>query len=113
VEKPADEFTLYDLRVEVVRCRGEMVCSHSIGDYFELSGENLSMPDGQTFPIYPLAALLVFLPAKQRETDPNDWMTTDSEIACPDPNCGAIFRITRTGKTTFRHSEVTRVPLHD
>lgn len=111
MEKPADEFTLYDLRVEVVRCRGEMVCNHQIGDYFELSGENLSMPDGQTFPIYPLASLLVFLPAKQRETHANDWMTTDSEIACPDPHCGAIFRISRTGKTTFRHGEVTRVPL--
>ena len=109
--KPADEFTLYDLRVEVVRCRGEMVCNHQIGDYFELSGENLSMPAGQTFPIYPLAALLVLLPAKQRETHPHDWMSTDSEIACPDPLCGAIFKITRTGTTTFRHSEVTKVPL--
>ena len=38
-------------------------------------------------------------------------MTTDTEIACPDPHCGAIFRITRTGKSIFRHSEVTRVPL--
>ncbi|MCH7823502.1 MAG: TIGR04076 family protein [Acidobacteria bacterium] len=88
-----------------------MVCNHQIGDYFELCGENLSMPAGQTFPIYPLAALLPLLPAKQRETHPNDWMSTDSEIACPDPHCGAIFKITRTGKTTFRHGEVTRVPL--
>ncbi len=111
MEKPADEFTLYDLRVEVVGCRGEMVCNHQIGDYFELSGENLSIPVGQTFPIYPLASLLLFLPAKQRQTHPHDWMTTDTEIACPDPHCGAIFRISRTGKTTFRHSEVTRVPL--
>jgi uncharacterized repeat protein (TIGR04076 family) len=106
-----DEFTLYDLRVEVVECRGEMVCNHKIGDYFELSGENLSLPAGQTFPIYPLASLLMFLPAKQRQTDAHDWMTTDTDIACPDPHCGAIFRITRTGQTTFHHGEVTRVPL--
>ena len=111
MEKPGDEFTLYDLRVEVVRCRSEMVCNHKIGDYFELCGENLSMPAGQTFPIYPLASLLMLLPAKQRQTHPNDWMSTDSEIACPDPLCGAIFKITRTGETTFRHSDVTRVPL--
>ncbi len=39
-------------------------------------------------------------------------MTTDMEVACPDPLCGARFRITRTGTTVFRHSEVTRVPLH-
>ena len=106
-----DEFTLYDLRVEVVHKRGILVCNHKAGDSFELSGENLSLPPGQTFPIYPLAALLPLLPAKQRETHPNDWMTTDTEIACPDPNCGAVFRITRTGKRTFRHSETTVVPL--
>lgn len=106
-----DEFTLYDLRVEVVACRGEMVCNHRIGDSFELSGENLSLPPGQTFPVYPLAALLPLLPAKQRPTHPNDWMTTDTDVACPDPNCGAVFRITRVRKRVFRHSEVTVVPL--
>jgi len=105
-----DEFTLWDLRVEVVAGDQDMVCSHRVGDYFELSGENLSFPAGQTFPLYPLAALLPLLPAKQRDTHPNDWMTTDTEIACPDPHCGGVFRITRTGRSTFRHGEVTRVP---
>ncbi len=107
----ADTFELYDLRVEVAECCGRMVCNHAIGDYFELSGENLSFPPGQTFPIYPLAALLPLLPAKQRQTEPNDWMTTDTDVACPDPRCGAIFRISRTGKRTFRHGEVTATPL--
>jgi uncharacterized repeat protein (TIGR04076 family) len=88
-----------------------MVCNHQVGDYFELSGENLSLPDGQTFPLYSLAALLPLLPAKQRETHPNDWMTTDMEVACPDPLCGGRFKITRVGQSTFRHGEVTRVPL--
>ena len=81
------------------------------GDYFELSGEDLSLPPGQSFPIYPLAALLPLLPAKQRSTHPHDWMTKDAEVACPDPHCGARFRIIRTGTSTFRHGEVTRVPL--
>jgi uncharacterized repeat protein (TIGR04076 family) len=106
-----DEFVLYDLRVEVVPGDREMVCNHRAGDYFDLKGENLSLPPGQSFAIYPLAALLPLLPAKQRETHDNDWMTTDAEIACPDPLCGARFRITRTGKSTFRHGEVTKVPL--
>ncbi len=106
-----DEFKLYDLRVEVVQGPGEMVCSHEVGDYFELSGETLSFPPGQTFPLYPLAALLPLLPAKQRETDANDWMTTDTDVACPDPHCAARFRITRVGRTTFRHADVTAVPL--
>ena len=111
----SDEFTLWDLRVEVVSCRPgmKMVCNHRIGDFFELSGENLSLPPGQTFPIYPLAAVLPLLPAKQRPTHPHDWMTTDTDVACPDLHCGAIFRITRVRERTFRHSEVTVVPLAD
>lgn len=106
-----DEFTLYDLKVEVHRSRGKMICYHKIGDYFEVKGENLSLPHNESFSIYALAALLPLLPAKQRETHPNDWMSTDEEVSCPDPHCGAIFRITRTNKRVFKHSEVTAVPL--
>jgi len=106
-----DTFELYDLRVEVVGKAEDMVCNHPPGDYFELSGENLSLPPGQTFPLYPLAALLPLLPAKQRDTHAHDWMTTDTDIRCPDPLCGAVFRITRTGKSVFHHAQVTRVPL--
>lgn len=88
-----------------------MICNHKAGDFFELRGENLSLPPGQTFPMYPLAAILPLLPAKQRETHPHDWMTTDGLIACPDPNCGGRFRISRTGKSDFDHADVTAVPL--
>lgn len=106
-----DSFELYDLRVEVIASDRPMVCNHKIGDWFELSGENLSFPPGQTFPLYPLAALLPLLPAKQRPTAATDWMTTDTDVACVDPNCGARFRITRTGRRTFRHGDVTVVPM--
>jgi uncharacterized repeat protein (TIGR04076 family) len=107
----SDEFELWNLHVEVSGDPETMVCSHTVGDSFEVSGENLSFPTGQSFSMYALAAILPLLPAKQRVTHANDWMTTDAEIACPDPNCGARFRITRTGKSTFRHSETTQVPL--
>jgi uncharacterized repeat protein (TIGR04076 family) len=106
-----DEFTLWDLRVEVVEGDRPMVCNHRPGDFFEVSGENMTLPPGQSFPIYPLAAILPLLPAKQRATSRTDWMTTDAEVACPDPNCGARFRITRVRETVFRHSEVTATPL--
>ena len=49
--------------------------------------------------------------SKQRPTDANDWMTTDAEIACPDPNCSTRLRITRTGLRRFRHGATTAVPL--
>ena len=112
LRRPSAEFRLFDLRVEVEQAKGlPMVCNHKVGDFFELRGENLSLPPGQTFPLYSLAALVPLLPAKQRETHPHDWMTTDALIACPDPNCGGRFRILRTGTSVFDHAEVTAVPL--
>ena len=105
-----DTFELYDLKVEVVTGDRPFVCSHREGDCFYVQGENLVFPEGSSFSMYALSAILPLLPAKQRDTDPNDWMSTDAYIACPDPNCGARFRITRTGKRTFSHSETTVVP---
>lgn len=106
-----DEFQLYDLRVEVVANRGRMLCRESVGDYFEVRSGTITMPAGQGFPLFAMAALLPLLPAKQRPTHPNDWMTTDSDIACPDVHCGAVFRITRLGLRTLRHSEESGEPL--
>ena len=39
-----DTFTLYDLKVEVVAGDRPMVCSHKVGDYFLVQGENLVFP---------------------------------------------------------------------
>jgi uncharacterized repeat protein (TIGR04076 family) len=107
-----DGFELYDLRVEVVAPPGARIyCNARAGDFFEVHGEMLHLPPGQGFSLYSLAALLPLLPAKQRVSDPNDWMSTDAEVACPDPNCPTRFRITRTGKRRFRHADTTAVPL--
>ena len=71
----------------------------------------MHLPQGQSFSIYSLSAILPLLPAKQRKTHPNDWMTSDAEIACPDPNCPSRLRITRIGQRSFSHAETTAVPL--
>jgi uncharacterized repeat protein (TIGR04076 family) len=105
-------FELYDLRVEVVGPPDRKIyCGARLGDHFELHGEMLILPPGQGFSIYSLAALLPLLPAKQRVTDPNDWMSSDAEVACPDPNCPTRFRITRIGRRRFTRSDVTATPL--
>jgi uncharacterized repeat protein (TIGR04076 family) len=107
-----DTFELYDLRVEVVAPEGgKIFCGAKVGDYFELHGEMLHLPPGQGFSIYSLAALLPLLPAKQRPTHKNDWMTSDAEVACPDPHCSTRFRIRRTGLRRFSRGETTAVPL--
>lgn len=106
-----DSFELYDLKVEIVAPEGRKIYCGRPGDHFELRGEMLHIPEGQGFSIYSLAALLPLLPAKQRVTHPNDWMTSDAEVACPDPNCPSRLKITRLGKRRFSHAETTAVPL--
>ncbi len=103
-------FTLYDLRVEIVAVKPglEAICNHHVGDYFEVSGENISIPAGKTFSMYALAAVLPLLPAKQRVTDEHDWMSSDDHVMCPDPQCEAMMRIVRTGVREFRTEDVTR-----
>jgi uncharacterized repeat protein (TIGR04076 family) len=104
----AETFELYDLKVEVVAPEGaKLWCSARAGDHFELRGENLYLPEGQGFSIYSLAAVLPLLAAKQRVTDENDWMTSDAEVACPDPNCPSRLRITRIGKRSFNRADTT------
>lgn len=106
-----DAFELWDLKVEVVAPEGARLwCNAKPGDHFELRGEMLHLPPGQGFSIYSLAAVLPLLAAKQRPTHPNDWMTSDAEVACPDPNCPSRFRITRTQLRRFRRSETTATP---
>ncbi|MGI9437300.1 MAG: TIGR04076 family protein [Geminicoccaceae bacterium] len=108
-----DRFELYDLKVEVIAGDRPMICDHQPGEFFHVIGEMIVFPDDgrRCFPMYPLATLLPLLPAKQRPTDKHDWMTTDTEIACPDPHCGGRFRITRLEMRSFSHAETTAVPL--
>ena len=77
-------FWLYDLKVETVLDGRVPVCRHVEGEYFRVEGENLVFEAGQKVSMYALAAVLPLLPAKQRMTDPDDWMSTDAEVACPD-----------------------------
>ena len=103
-------FWLYDLRVET-RLNGRTpVCRHIEGEFFRVQGENLIFDQGQKVSMYALAAILPLLPAKQRITDEHDWMSTDAEIACPDPHCGGRFNVVREKKRWFSHAETTGLP---
>ena len=107
-----DDFELYDLRVDLICPDGAPIyCGAKPGDHFELRGEMLTLPPGQGISIYSLAAVLPLLAAKQRPSHRNDWMTSDAEVACPDPNCGSRLRISRLGRRRFSHAATTAVPL--
>jgi uncharacterized repeat protein (TIGR04076 family) len=104
-------FELWDLKVEAIVPEGKRIlCGANPGDYFELRGEMLHLPPGQGFSIYSIGAVLPLLAAKQRDTHANDWMSTDAEVACPDPNCPSRLRITRLARRVFRHADTTAVP---
>ena len=102
--QPSDAFTLFNLRVEIDPSSTNIIGKHSIGDYFEVIGEDIFFPEDQGFSLYALSSIL---PAKQRQNHPHDFMETDYLIADPDANSDAVYRITRIGKTVFRHSEVS------
>ena len=107
----SDEFELYDLRVRVEAIQGHCTCNHQVGDVFELKSGKLHITSDRGFCMYALQSTLPLLPAKQRATHPNDWMTTDARVVCPDPLCGVVMRIERTNTRTLRHQDVSASPL--
>ena len=103
-----DEFELYDLRVTVERIEGRSVCGMEVGDYFQLTeSSRLQIPAGKHFCVYALGAALPLLAAKQRQLDANDWLESDSLIACPDPDERLIMRIERVARRTMKRDDLT------
>ena len=109
----SDSFNLFNLDVTVVGDPATFVCSHKIGHAFNVEGENIVFDTlNDRFSLYSLAAILPLLPAKQRLSQDNDWISSDNEmVACPDTQCSAKFKITRTTQQSFRHSDVTKLPI--
>ena len=99
---------LYDLRVVVDRIEGRSVCGLQPGDHIDLTcSSRISMPAGGHFCLYALSAVLPLLPAAQRAVAAGDWLATDNEVACPDPEERLIMRIERTGTASIPTEELT------
>jgi uncharacterized repeat protein (TIGR04076 family) len=104
------EFELFDLTLVVEEIRGHCTCAMAVGDRVFLRSGKLSLPDGADFCLFALQAAIPLLPAKQRRGHPADWMETDSRVVCPDPACGLVMRIERSGRRTLHHDDVSAVP---
>lgn len=107
-------FELYKLKVTLCHTTDgrKAYSKQPSGTYFIASGENLIFPEGDhSFPMYALAAIIPLLPAKQRVTNPVDWMSTDCMIADPDPHSGITYHIERLEIETFNRSDVTATEL--
>ncbi len=96
------EMELFDLRVVVDRIEGRSVCGMRVGDFFELKNSSeLRIPVDKHFCIYALQSVLPFLPAKQRTLIEGDWLSSDAEFACPDPEERLVMRVERTNSVTL------------
>ena len=102
------EMRLFDLRVTVERIEGRSVCGLEPGDYFDVTESNrVRIPPGKHFCLYALSAVLPLLPAKQRKLPDEDWLETETFVACPDAEERLIMRIDRIGERRMEADELT------
>lgn len=111
--EPSDVFELYDLEIVVEEIEGNCTCAMAVGDRFYLRSGKLALPDGQDFCLYAIQAAIPLLPAKQRLNHPADWMETDARVVCPDPACRLIMKISRSGRRSLKHDDVSAIPWQD
>ncbi len=101
-------FQLYDLRLVVERIEGRSVCGLQVGDYVEITESGrLRIPPGKHFCLFALGSALPLLAAKQRQLAANDWLESDSHVACPDPDERLIMRIERLARRTLDRDDLT------
>lgn len=82
-----------DLRVTVTAVQGTCTAGMRAGHYALVRGSSLYLP--QPFCLYALQAVLPQLPARQRPLLPDDWMVSENEVICPDPEGNVIMCIDR------------------
>jgi len=89
---------LFDVRVEVEEVKGFCDLPMRPGDYFEVRGGRLIIPEGKHMCIWALQSLLPMIPLKQRTiAESNDWVNHTHRMICPDPNGMVVYKFTRIG----------------
>jgi uncharacterized repeat protein (TIGR04076 family) len=89
---------------ETVRCTVESMhysaCGMVPGDYFEVTGDNLSLPDGQAFCYFAIASVVPYINGKRDPETGEDWLDSKPLLACPDPPEALYMRLERVGHPT-------------
>jgi uncharacterized repeat protein (TIGR04076 family) len=100
------KYLLYDLKVTIQGDPETFSCSHRQSEGLIFQGENFTfLKDTKMFSHYAFAALIPFIAAKQRVSDEKDWMYYENSIACPDPLCGAQFKIERLARRVYEYGD--------
>lgn len=94
---------MYDLKVIVEEVKGFCDMPMTPGDYFEVKGGRIIIPEGKYICLWALQSMMPFLPLKQRNiAEENDWVPYTKKICCPDPNGMVIYRIETVDPETGR-----------
>ncbi len=103
------KYYLFDLEIETIGDPKTYNCSHKVGDGLIVKGENIMFKPGtKQFSHYVLASLMPYVAAKQRASEESDFMYFESEIACPDPKCSALFRFKRLKKRLYSYEPIEK-----
>lgn len=85
---------MYNLKITVDEIKGFCDLPMKVGDYFEVKGGRIIIPEGKYICLWALQSMMPLLPLKQRQPiDENDWVPYTKKICCPDPNGLVIYRI--------------------
>ena len=103
---------MVDLKVVVEEVRGFCDLPMKPGDYFEVRGGAIVIPEGGKVCLWALQSLMPLLPLKQRNiAEDNDWVPHTNKIICPDPKGGVVYRIEPLGANSHPKSESQDLPL--
>ncbi|MTE24241.1 TIGR04076 family protein [Microbacterium sp. ZXX196] len=84
------------METQRVRCTLEEMaysaCGMEIGDHFEIGPEGITMPDGQPFCVFAVAAVVPLVKGRQGE-DLEAWLESRPLLQCPDPPEAVRMRI--------------------
>lgn len=98
------KYYLFDLEIKTIGDPKTFNCSHKVGDSLIVQGESISFKPGtKRFSHYALGSLIPYIAAKQRATQETDWIYFETDIACPDPQCGARFHFKRGTKKEYEY----------
>ena len=87
---------MFDVKLTVKSVKGNCAAGYTVGDHFYIkNGLMIETGKPKGICMYALPALLPYLTAYCRDTDPEDWINRKTELQCPDNTNAVIFGLER------------------
>ncbi|AZI66101.1 TIGR04076 family protein (plasmid) [Rhodococcus sp. NJ-530] len=74
-------------------------CALAVGDFFDVVGSTIEMPQNKPFCAYAIAAVIPVLSSRLSDLPEDDWLERKPWICCPDPDDGVVMRLDRLDRT--------------